>query len=74
MNEVMPVDEELDNPCPRIPKITKVEENTGEESSKPCLNLTLSVRFRHKYNDQRFSNSSCAECKYKLKKLFPTYY
>ena len=26
MNEVMPVDEELDNPCPRIPKITKVEE------------------------------------------------
>ena len=33
-------------------------------------NQTLSVRFGHKYCDQRFSNSSCVEFKYQ----FPTYY
>ena len=37
-------------------------------------NLTPSVRFGHKYYDQRLSNSSCAQSKYQLKKLFPTYY
>ena len=30
--------------------------------------MTPSVRFWHKYYDQCFSNSSCAECKYQLKK------
>ena len=41
---------------------------SGEESSNPFSypNLTLSVMFGHKYNEQRFSNSSCAESKYKL--------
>ena len=33
-------------------------------------NLTLSVRFGHKNYDQRFSNSSCAKSKYKLKSYF----
>ena len=41
---------------------------SGEESSNPFSypNLTLSVMFGHKYNEQRLSNSSCAESKYKL--------
>ena len=50
---------------------------TGEESSKLCNhvpNLTLSPKFGHKYHDQHFSNSSCAECKNQLNKLSPTYY
>ena len=31
------------------------------------LNLTLSVRFGHKYYDRRFSNFSCAGTKYQIK-------
>ena len=49
----------------------------GKESSKLCNhvpNLTLSPKFGHKYYDQHFTNSSCAECKNQLNKLFPTYY
>ena len=51
--------------------------NSGEENSKPCVCFKPEikyVRFGHKYYDKRFSNFFCAESKYQLKKLFPTYY
>ena len=38
-------------------------------NSADVLNLTLSVRFGNKYEDQRFSNFPCAYCNYQFKKM-----
>ena len=42
-------------------------QGTQVQNRANAPNLTPSVRFWHKYHDQCYSNSSCAECKYQLK-------